>query len=184
VRRHIKELWENHTLYGLKSLDLVVMFVPLEPAFAAAIAADASLWEEGLKRNVLLVSPSSLLFVLRTVAYLWRQEAQARNVQEIARCGADLYDKFVTFVEDVKDLGHHLQKAQASYENTSKKLSEGRGNLISRADKLKKLGVSPKKLLPPELVEIALEEPITIYAAADEEVELPADEEPSPLILK
>ena len=168
VRRHIKELSEQdyHTLYGLKSLDLVVMFVPLESAFAAAIAADSTLWEEGLRRNVLLVSPSSLLFVLRTVAYLWRQDAQARNVQEIARCGADLYDKFVTFTEDLKGLGRQLDKAQVCYENASKKLSDGKGNLISRADKLKKLGVSPKKALAPELVEAALEEPITLYAAA------------------
>jgi DNA recombination protein RmuC len=181
VRRHIKELSEKdyHTLYGLRSLDLVVMFVPLEPAFAAAIAADSSLWDEGLRRNVLLVSPSSLLFVLRTVAYLWRQEAQARNVQEIARCGADLYDKFVGFVEDLKGLGRQLQKAQLCYENASKKLSVGKGNLISRADKLKELGVAPKKVLPPELVEVALEEPITIYAAVDESVEPAENEGPS-----
>ncbi len=180
VRRHIKELSEKdyHTLYGLKSLDLVVMFVPVEPAFAAAIAAANSLWEEGLRRNVLLVSPSSLLFVLRTVAYLWRQEAQARKVQEIARFGADLYDKFVAFVEDIKGLGRQLQKAQLCYENASKKLSEGKGNLVSRADKLKKLGVSPKKALPPELVEVALQEPIIIHAAADEEMGPGENEDP------
>ncbi len=164
VRRHIKELSEKdyHTLYELNSLDLVVMFVPIEPAFAAAIAADSGLWEEALRRNVLLVSPSSLLFVLRTVAYLWRQEAQARNVQEIARCGADLYDKFVGFVADLKGLGHQLKKADACYENAFNKLHDGKGNLVSRADKLRKLGVAPKKSLPPELVEAATEEPLII----------------------
>lgn len=171
VRRHIKELSEKdyHMLYGLKSLDLVVMFVPLEPAFAAAIAADGSLWEEGLRRNVLLVSPSSLLFVLRTVAYLWRQEAQARNVKEIARCGADLYDKFVGFVEDLKGLGRQLQKTQLCHENVSKKLFEGKGHLISRAEKLRQLGVAPKKILAPELLEKALEEPITIDGPTDQD---------------
>jgi DNA recombination protein RmuC len=164
VRRHIKELSEKnyHTLYELNSLDLVVMFVPIEPAFAAAVAEDGTLWEEGLRRNVLLVSPSILLFVLRTVAYLWRQEAQARNVQEIAKCGADLYDKFVGFVADMKGLGHQLQKADSCYENAFSKLHEGKGNLVGRADKLRKLGVTPKKSLPPELVEAATEEPLII----------------------
>jgi DNA recombination protein RmuC len=173
VRRHIKELSEKdyHTLYELNSLDLVVMFVPIEPAFAVAIAEDSGLWEEALRRNVLLVSPSSLLFVLRTVAYLWRQEAQARNVQEIARCGADLYDKFVGFVADLKGLGHQLQKADACYENAFNKLHDGKGNLVSRAERLRKLGVAPKKSLPPELVEAAIEEPLiipSISAVADD----------------
>jgi DNA recombination protein RmuC len=149
----------------------VVMFVPIEPAFAVAIAEDSGLWEEALRRNVLLVSPSSLLFVLRTVAYLWRQEAQARNVQEIARCGADLYDKFVGFVADLKGLGHQLQKADACYENAFNKLHDGKGNLVSRAERLRKLGVAPKKSLPPELVEAAIEEPLiipSISAVADD----------------
>jgi DNA recombination protein RmuC len=152
-------------------LDLVVLFVPIEPAFAAAIAADSGLWEEALKRNVLLVSPSSLLFVLRTVAYLWRQEAQARNVREIAKCGADLYDKFVSFVADLKGIGHQLDKADACYENAFNKLYNGKGNLVARADKLRKLGVGPKKSLPPELVEAAIEEPLiieSISAVADD----------------
>lgn len=164
VRTHIKELSEKDypTLYGLKSLDFVVMFVPLESAFAAAIAADSSLWEYGFRRNVLLVSPSSLLFVLRTVKFLWKQEDQAQHVKEIAKCGEDLYDKLVSFIEDLKGLGKQLQKAQLCHENATKKLSEGRGNIISRADNLKQLGLTPKKALPADLVERALQEPIVI----------------------
>jgi len=160
VRRHIKQLSEKnyHQLYDLKSIDFVVMFVPLEPAFAAAIEADKKLWDEGFKSNVLLVSPTSLLFVLRTVAYLWRQEAQVRNVREIAKCGGDLYDKFVGFTEDMKGLGKQLRKSQDSYEHAYKKLSQGNGNLVSRADALVKLGVAPKKILAPELLEGALEQ--------------------------
>jgi DNA recombination protein RmuC len=146
------------------------------------IAADSSLWEKGLRRNVLLVSPSSLLFVLRTVAYLWRQDAQARNVRDIAKCGEDLYDKFVGFVEDLKGLGKQLQKTQTCYENASKKLFEGKGNLISRADRLKQLGVSPKKGLPIELLERALEEPLTASTEANESPMPSKDDVPNPII--
>jgi DNA recombination protein RmuC len=184
VRKHIRELSQKdyHTLYELKSLDLVVMFVPLEPAFAAAIGADSSLWEEGLKRNVLLVSPSSLLFVLRTVAYLWRQEAQARHVQDIAKCGADLYDKFVGFVADVQDLGHQLEKAQGSFDDASNKLCTGKGNLVSRADKLRKLGVMPKKLLPIELVDVALEESVNVGAPTTDSELVETEETKTPVV--
>jgi DNA recombination protein RmuC len=173
VRRHIRELSEKDypSLCGIKSLDLVVMFVPLESAFAAAIAADNTLWEEGFRKDVLLVSPSSMLFVLRTVKYLWKQEDQAQHVRDIAKCGEDLYDKIVSFIEDLRGLGRQLQKAQTCYENASKKLSEGRGNLIARADKLRQLGLIPKKQLPAELVERAAQEPIAINAVVGEQTE-------------
>jgi DNA recombination protein RmuC len=175
VRRHIKELSEKnyHTLYELTSLDLVVMFIPLEPAFSAAITQDNKLWDEGLRRNVLIVSPSSLLFVLRTVAYLWRQDAQAKNVQEIARCGADLYDKFVGFIADMKGLGHQLHKAEGCYEEAFKKLHTGKGNLVNRADKLKELGIVPKKSLSSDLVDASQDSSFVfpeIAAASDQEL--------------
>jgi DNA recombination protein RmuC len=104
VRAHIKGLsGKNYqVLYGLKSLDFVFMFVPIEPAFMLAVTHDRELFMDAWQKNVLLVSPSTLLFVVRTVAHLWRQEAQSRNAQEIAKRGADLYDKLVAFVEDLE----------------------------------------------------------------------------------
>ncbi|MGD0466822.1 MAG: DNA recombination protein RmuC [Terriglobales bacterium] len=168
VRRHMKELSEKdyQALHELNSLDFVIMFVPVEPAFALAIAEDSSLWEEAWKRNVLLVSPSTLLFVLRTVAYLWRQEDQARNVQEIANRGAELYDKLVGFVADVEKIGERLEQAKESYDSALNKLSKGNGNVIRRAEKLKELGVTPSKSLPSRMVEIALEEPLVLPSLA------------------
>ena len=164
VRRHMKELSEKdyQALHELHSLDFVVMFVPIEPAFALAIAEDSGLWEEAWKRNVLLVSPSTLLFVLRTVAYLWRQEDQARNVQEIASRGAELYDKLVGFVADLEKIGERLEQAKESYEGALNKFCKGSGNVIRRAEKLKELGVTPSKSLPAQMVEIALEEPLLL----------------------
>ena len=164
VRRHMKELSEKdyQALHELNSLDFVIMFVPIEPAFALAIAEDSGLWEEAWKRNVLLVSPSTLLFVLRTVAYLWRQEDQARNVQEIASRGAELYDKLVGFLADLEKIGERLEQAKESYEGALNKFSKGSGNVIRRAEKLKELGVTPSKSLPTHIVEIALDEPLVL----------------------
>ena len=157
VRRHMKELSEKsyQELYGLNSLDFVVMFVPIEPAFAAAISADPKLWDNALRKNVLLVSPSGLLFVLRTVGVLWRQEYQARNVQEIARKGGDLYNKLCGFVEELDEVGFRLQQARTSFDEARKKLCTGQGNVIRQAEMLKQLGVKPNKSLPSELVDLA-----------------------------
>ncbi len=159
VRGHIKELSAKNyqQLYGLKSLDFVLMFVPIEPAFMLAISHDSELWQEAWKRNVLLVSPSTLLFVLRTVAHLWRQEQQNRNAQDIASRGAELYDKLVGFVEDLENLGGKLQQAQKAYDGAFNKFSGGRGNVIRQAEMLKELGVKPTKQLPSKLVELAQE---------------------------
>ena len=150
VKNHIKELsLKNYqTLYGVKSLDFVLMFIPIEPAFMLAIGQDKEIFMEAWKKNVLLVSPSTLLFVVRTVAHLWRQEAQSKNAQDIANRGAELYDKLVGFVEDLESLGLKLKQAQGSYESAFNKLSSGRGNLIRQAQMLKTLGVKPTKTLP------------------------------------
>ena len=164
VRAHIRDLSQRnyHALYGLNSLDFVIMFVPIEPAFIAAIGRDNKLWQEAWDKSVLLVSPSTLLFVLRTVAQLWRQEQQARNVQEIVKRGADLYDKLAAFAQDLTAVGKSLDAARSSYDEAYKKLAEGRGNAIRQAEMLKNLGVKPAKslqqALPAKLVELALEE--------------------------
>jgi len=166
VRRHIKDLSERNyqELYALNSLDFTIMFVPIESAFALAISADDKLWREAWDKNVLLVSPSSLLFVLRTVAYLWRQEDQAHNVREIADRGAELYDKFVGFVADLDKVGDRLRLARESFDSAYNKLATGRGNLVRQAEKLRELGVRPTKPLPTDLIEASREEPLVVRA--------------------
>ncbi len=149
VRSHIKSLSEKryHTMYGVKSLDFVLAFVPVEPAFMTAVTHDDSLFMDAWNRNVLLVSPSTLLFVVRTVAHLWRQEAQSKNAQEIAKKGGDLYDKLCGFVEDLESVGTRLGQAQKAYDAAHSKLSGGRGNVIRQAEMLRDLGVKPTKTL-------------------------------------
>lgn len=155
VRAHIKELADKNyqQLYGLQSLDFVLMFIPIEPAFMLAIAHDSELWQDAWKKNVLLVSPSTLLFVVRTVAHLWRQEQQNRNAQDIASRGAELYDKLVGFVDDLDKLGDRLNQAKDVYDKAYGKFTRGRGNVIRQAEMLKVLGVKPTKQLPQNLIE-------------------------------
>ena len=144
-------------LEGLDSPDFVVMFVPIESAFIAGVANDNKLWEEAWQKNVLLVSPTSLFFVVPIVANLWTQDNQKRNFQDIARRGAALYDKLVGFVEDLKTVGQRLEQAKGSYDGAYAKLYTGYGNVIRQAQMLKELGVRPSKTLPVELVEAAAE---------------------------
>ncbi len=163
VRTHIKELSARNYpgLYQLESMDFVVMFVPIEPAFLLAIARDGALWQEGWERNVLLVSPSTLLFVIRTVAHLWRQEKQRSNAQEIVARGAELYDKFAAFAKDLTDVGAKLGDAQKAYDNAYSKLARGKGNAIRQAEMLQSLGIKPSKLLPKEMLEASQEGGLT-----------------------
>ena len=155
VRNHIASLNSKNyqTLYSLKSLDFVLMFVPVEPAFMLAIGNDGNLFKDAWDRNVLLVSPSTLLFVVRTVAHLWRQEAQSRNTQEIARRGAELYDRLSAFTLDLEKVGERLRQAQDSFTDARDKLSKNQGNVIRQAEMLKQLGVKPTKAFPQSLVE-------------------------------
>jgi DNA recombination protein RmuC len=159
VRAHIKNLSEKRyqNLYGLKSLDFVLLFVPLEPAFATAVSNDNQIFREAWDRNIILVSPSTMLFVVRTVAYLWRQDAQTRNVIEIARRGGELYDKFCGFIEDLELVGQRIDQARTAYDSSFKKLSTGQGNLVRQAQMLRDLGLKPTKTLSPSVVEISLE---------------------------
>lgn len=155
MRSHINNLnGKNYqSLYSLKSLDFVLMFVPVEPAFMLAIGNDTNLFKDAWDRNVLLVSPSTLLFVVRTVAHLWRQEAQSRNAQEIARRGAELYDRLSAFALDLEKVGERLTQAQDSFSDARDKLSKNKGNVIRQAEMLKQLGVKPTKALPQSLVD-------------------------------
>jgi len=160
VRAHIKELADKNyqQLHGLQSLDFVLMFIPVEPAFMLAISHDSNLWQDAWKKNVLLVSPSTLLFVVRTVAHLWRQEQQNRNAQEIASRGAELYDKLVGFVDDLDKLGDRLNQAKDVYDRAYGKFTTGRGNVIRQAEMLKIMGVKPTKQLPQNLIDSVVEE--------------------------
>ena len=172
IRTHLKGLSarEYQELYGLNSLDFVLMFIPIEPAFMLAIANDNRLWQEAYEKNVLLVSPSSLLCVVRTVAQIWRQERQARNVEEIARRGRMLLDKFVGFTEDLQSIGRKLGDAREAYDRAYNKLTRADGNLVAQAQKLVKLGIRPNKTLPQPLIDQALEaeEGFELAAGADD----------------
>ncbi|WP_421901400.1 DNA recombination protein RmuC [Maridesulfovibrio sp.] len=158
IKAHLKDLSAKNyqDLYGIKSPDFVIMFVPIEPAFALAISNDVGLWQEAWNKNVLIVSPSTLLFVIRTVAHIWRQERQNQNAQEIANRGAILYDKFRNFVNDLEKVGERIRQTQDSYDKARIKLCNGSGNLIRQAEMLKELGVKPKRSIKKELAEEAL----------------------------
>lgn len=159
-RKHIGELdlkrYQDH--YKLNSLDFVLMFVPIEGAFMVAVQDDANLFNQAFEKNLVIVSPSTLLATMRTISNLWRQEYQSRNAIKIAKQAGRLYDKFVGFVDDLEDIGSKLQAAQATYEAAYNKLASGRGNLVSRVETLRLLGARAKKKLPADLVEDAIED--------------------------
>lgn len=160
LRSHIRQLSEKNyqSLESVRTLDFVLMFVPSEPAFIEAIRTDPGLYEEGLKRNISLVSASTLLPTLRTVEYLWKIERQNRNAQKIAEEAGKLYDQFVAFEKDLGVVGDALGKAQESYEAARKRLLEGRGNLVGRVEKLRSMGAAASKQLPEPLRRLAAED--------------------------
>ncbi len=157
VRAHVEELSARryHKLSALETPDFVVMFIPIEPAFLVALQHDEGLWRYAYEKEVLLVGPTTLLFVIRIVDNLWQQELQARGVRDVMNRGAELYDKFVGFVSDLEAVGRSLRGADQSYTNAMKKLSEGRGNLIRQVEMLKGLGVRSAKSLPQPLLDAA-----------------------------
>jgi DNA recombination protein RmuC len=160
IKTHIAQLSSKnyHDLYQLKSLDFVIMFIPIEPAFMLAVTQDSGIWQQAWTKNVLLVSPSTLLFVVRTISHLWRQEQQTQNAQDIAKRGGQLYDKLVGFVADLEEVGKRMQQAQKSYDDAFGKFTTGQGNVISQAQKLKSLGIKTNKSLPASLTQFSLED--------------------------
>lgn len=160
IRSHIKNLSSKNyqNLYQLESLDFVLMFMPVEPAFALAVQNDQTIFNDAFEMNIVIVSPSTLLATLRTISSIWRQENQNRNALEIARQAGNLYDKFVNFYNDLIDVGKKMDSAKDSYENAMKKIHDGRGNLISGVEKIKELGAKASKSLPPAAVNRADEE--------------------------
>jgi len=173
LRGHISGLAKSgyHNLPGVDSPDFVVMFVPVEPALLMGFQADRELWADAYKQGILLVGPTTLLYVIRIVDVLWQQERQARNVQLIMDRGTKLYEKFAGFVTDMDIIGDNLRKADQTYNSAMKKLAEGPGNLIGQVEKLKELGIRTNKSIPRKLLD---------RAAVDQaELALTADAEPS-----
>lgn len=157
IRRHIKGLAAKHyqTSTLFHSPDFVLLFIPVESSFALAVQQDSELFNVAWDSKIVIVSPSTLLATLRTVSSIWKQEKQTQNVQEIARQGAALYDKFVGFYTDLKKVGDKMNEAQGAYVESMKKLYEGKGNLVRRAERLRELGARPKNELPKNLLERA-----------------------------
>ncbi len=171
VRNHYAELSTRNYqgLAGMESPDFVVMFVPIEPAFLLALQGDENIWYDAYRKKVLLCGPTTVLFVIRIVVDLWRQERQARNVEEVMKRGALLYDKFVGFVSDMEKVGKTLQTAREAHSDAMDKLTKENGNLVGQAEKLKKLGIRTSKSLAANLVDAAtFEEPgLALAASAD-----------------
>lgn len=160
VRGHIRLLGRKdyQQLPGLRSLDYVLMFIPVEPAFLLAIDREPELISEALKHNIMLVSPTTLLVALRTISNLWRYEHQSQNAKRIADRAARLYDKLRLFVDDMESMGQSLEKAQGSYRLAMNKLAQGRGNLIGQVEGFRALGVEVKRPISPSLAEQAVSE--------------------------
>ncbi len=180
VRQHIRNLSEQRyqDLPGLTTPDFVFLFMPLEPAFIVAVKRDESLFEEAFRRNIVIVSPTTLLATLRTVANIWKQEKRTRNAEEIARLAGNLYDKFVGFLDDLQGIGDSLEKAQGRYEEARKKLKDGKGNLVGSVERIRLQGARAKKRIPAAWRDEG--EPALEAAEEPEDAEDAKDDEESP----
>lgn len=172
MRTHVAGLAKAgyQRLPGLETPDFVVMFVPIEPAFLLALQNDAELWADAYEQGILLVGPTTLLYIIRIVNVLWQQEVQARSVRDVMDRGAELYDKFVNFVGDLEAVGKALRAADLSYGSAIKKLSEGRGNLVRQVEMLRQLGIRTGKSLPRNLLDRAAVEDEEMALAAESDV--------------
>ncbi|MBK7169614.1 MAG: DNA recombination protein RmuC [Gammaproteobacteria bacterium] len=157
LRNHIETLSvkDYQDLEGLRTLDFVLVFVPIEAAFITALEQEPALFRRAYDRNIIMVSPTTLLATLRTVQSIWRYERQSRNAEEIARGAGALHDQFARVLESLDDLGRHLARTQGAFEQTLDRLARGRGNLVSRVVKLEKLGARTRKQLPAQILAIA-----------------------------
>jgi DNA recombination protein RmuC len=169
LKEHIKGLsikdYEN--LEGLRTLDFVFMFIPIEAAFLAAFEFDQTMFRDAYEKNIIVVSPTTLLASLRTVQSIWRYERQNKNAEEIARQAGALHDKFVRFIEDLDEVGKQLKKTQDAHESAYRKLVDGPGNLVRSTMKLEKLGAKVKKSMPAALAQ-QVDQSLLVDDAADE----------------
>jgi len=154
IRSHIKLLSEKNyqNLVAFDTPDYVLLFMPIESSFSTALQSDLDLFNFAWEKNVVIVSPTTLLATLRTVSSIWKHEKQEMNAKEIARQTGDLYDKFVGFLEDMQELGNRLDTTKKTYDNSMNKLSTGKGNIIGRAQKIKELGAKSSKQIPRNLL--------------------------------
>jgi len=155
IHSHIKGLSGKRyeQLSGVRTLDFVLLFMPIEGAFLLALEQDNTFFKTAYEQNIVVVSPSTLLVTLRTIEHIWRSEYQERNAKAIAESAEALYEKLVAFVEDMEKIGEQIGRTQKSYEGAMNKLSTGKGNLIRRVESMRKLGLKPKKMLPSSLVD-------------------------------
>ncbi|MDH5414245.1 MAG: DNA recombination protein RmuC, partial [Flavobacteriaceae bacterium] len=159
LNRHVDQLSEKkyEDIYEIESPDFVLLFVPIEPAFAIALNNDNQLYNKAFEKNIVIVTPTTLLATLRTIDSMWQNEKQQRNAIEIARQAGALYDKFEGFVTDLTKVGKKMDEAKLEYKGAMNKLVEGRGNLITSVEKIKRLGAKAKKALPQKILERAKE---------------------------
>lgn len=157
IKTHVDQLSSKkyEDLYEMESPDFVLMFIPIEPAFAIAINNDNSIYNKAFEQNIVIVTPSTLLATLRTIDSMWNNEKQQRNAIEIARQAGALYDKFEGFITDLTKVGKKMDEAKTEYKGAMNKLVEGRGNIITSIEKLKKMGAKAKKSLPDKYLERA-----------------------------
>ncbi|QLC67727.1 DNA recombination protein RmuC [Flavobacterium sp. LPB0248] len=158
IKRHVEQLGSKnyHDLYQMESPDFVLLFIPMEPAFAIALNEDPSLYTKAFDRNIVIVTPSTLLATLRTIDSMWANQKQQENALEIARQAGALYDKFEGFVSDLVRIGNKIKDTKTEYESAMNKLVDGKGNLISSVERLKKMGAKAKKSLPDNIIARAI----------------------------
>ncbi|OXB07930.1 DNA recombination protein RmuC [Flavobacterium pectinovorum] len=154
IKRHVEQLGSKnyHDLYQIESPDFVLLFIPIEPAFAIALNEDSTLYNRAFDRNIVIVTPTTLLATLRTIDSMWSNQKQQENAFEIARQAGALYDKFEGFVTDLVKIGNKIKDTKTEYENAMNKLVDGKGNLISSVERLKKMGAKAKKSLPENII--------------------------------
>ena len=157
IRRHVDQLSEKNyqDLYQMESPDFVLLFIPIESAFALALNEDTSLYNKAFEKNIIIVTPSTLLATLRTIDSMWTNQKQQENALEIARQAGALYDKFEGFVADLVKVGNKIKDSKTEYDNAMSKLVDGSGNLINRVENLKKMGAKAKKSLPENILQRA-----------------------------
>jgi DNA recombination protein RmuC len=160
LKRHVDQLSDKkyEDIYKIESPDFVLLFIPIEPAFAVALNSDTYLYNKAFEKNIVIVTPSTLLATLRTIDTMWNNEKQQKNALEIARQAGALYDKFQGLLGDLIGIGKRIDESKKEYANAMNKLVEGRGNIITSVEKLKKMGAKAKKSLPENIIERARED--------------------------
>ncbi|MFW6019917.1 MAG: DNA recombination protein RmuC [Bacteroidales bacterium] len=176
IRRHIDDLSSKNYQDFAPTLDFVMMFVPNEPAYLVALQNDPDLWHYAYNKRILLISPTNLIAALKLIVDLWKREYQNQNAQAIADRGKALYDKFVNFVNNLNDLGKHIQKTQESYDEALGKLKYGKGNLIGQAEKLRNLGIKSQKNIPRHFINENPEYPVQDDETSTNESNMPEED--------